>query len=441
MKKLVSSLIVFILLFGCVLPVFGEEESKWPEIKSESAIVIDNNTGMTLYSKEADKKMYPASTTKIMTALLVLENGNLNDAVTISETAVNSIGKDSSNAGLKAGETQTVQDLLYALMIPSANEAAFALGEYIDGTVEEFVARMNKRAEELGCKNTHFANPSGLHDDEHYTTAYDLSLIAREAMKNETFQKIVSTSSFTLPDNGYKRQSKFYTTNFLISQFIDTRYYYKNAIGIKTGSTSQAGNCLVSAAQSKGNTLIAVTLNAPKENNLVYSFVDSKNLYTYAFEHYKVKAYVENGQILGETTVKNAKDYAVSLLLADQKQEAFLPADFEEKDIEIKLNLQEKIKAPIQKDQVLGTADIFYQGQKLSTVNVIADKEIQYSFLVSVLSFFKTAIDKINIFHIPVPLFIPILFVIIVIICLIIAGIRRRRKRRYRYFSNRRRYR
>lgn len=114
MKKLVSSLIVFILLFGCVLPVFGEE-SKWPEIKSESAIVIDNNTGMTLYSKEADKKMYPASTTKIMTALLVLENGNLNDAVTISETAVNSIDKDSSNAGLKAGETQTVQDLLYAL--------------------------------------------------------------------------------------------------------------------------------------------------------------------------------------------------------------------------------------------------------------------------------------------------------------------------------------
>lgn len=441
MKKLISSLIVFMVLIGTVLPVYGEEETAWPEIKSESAIVIDNNTGMILYSKDADKRMYPASTTKIMTALLVLENGNLDDVVTISETAVDSIDEDSSTAGLRAGETQTVQDLLYALMIPSANEAAFALGEYIDGSVEQFVARMNKRAEELGCQNTHFVNPSGLHDDDHYTTAYDLSLIAREAMKNETFREIVSTTNFTLPNNGYRRQSVFYTTNFLISQYTDTRYYYKNAIGIKTGSTSQAGNCLVSAAESKDNTLIVVTLNAPRENGLVYSFVDTKNLYTYAFENYKLTEYVTSGQILGEVQVKNAKDYAVSLLLAEQKQEAFLPSDFDEKDIEVQTHLQENIKAPIQKDQVLGTADIVYKGQKLSTINVVADKEIEYSFFVSVVTFIKMVIDKINIFHIPVPLFIPILFVILVIICLIIAGIRRKRRRRYRYFSNRRRYR
>ena len=198
--------------------------------------------------------MYPASMTKIMTALLVLEKGNLDDIVTVSQKAVDSVDiYQSSNIGLQVGEEVSVRDLLNALLIPSANDAAYALAEYISSSELDFANLMNERARELGAVNTHFTNSSGLHDDDHYTTAHDIALIAREAMKNTTFAQTVSQSTFIFPQTNMRQSKATYAnTNHLVSRYLNTSYYYDKATGIKTGFTDEAGQSLVSFAEYGG---------------------------------------------------------------------------------------------------------------------------------------------------------------------------------------------
>ena len=252
------------------------------KIYSDAVILIENQTGKTLYEKNSEQKMYPASTTKILTAILSIEKGNLNDKVTVSKTAIAQMKPGYTSAYLSEGEIISVEDLLKVLLINSANDASNVLAEYISGSIDSFVTLMNEKSKELGCTNTHFVTTNGLHDDNHYTTAKDLAIIARYCMQNETFRKIVSMKKCVIPATNKSEERIYKNTNDLINP--TSGYYYPSCIGIKTGFTSEAKNCLISACSKNGLQVIAVVLGASiTENHKSARYVDSKTLYDYTY--------------------------------------------------------------------------------------------------------------------------------------------------------------
>lgn len=241
-KKLIVTLFTLILFFS-FLPVYADSEE--PQITADAAILIDSNTGKILYSKNENEKMYPASTTKIMTAILTIENCNLDDTVTVPYEAIASIPSGYSVAALQPGEKLTVNQLLQVLMVHSANDAANVLAYHVAGSIESFATMMNTKVSELGLENTHFTNPSGKHDENHYTTAYDLSKIMQYCMKNSTFRTLAGLKSCVIPATNKYDERIFSSTNELLTA---SNYYYKYAIAGKTGYTTEAKNCLVSVA-------------------------------------------------------------------------------------------------------------------------------------------------------------------------------------------------
>ena len=263
------------------------EKLKAEDIRGASAIVMDAKTGRVLFDKDADRRMYPASTTKIMTALLALEYGHLDETVTVPKQ-IAKLPKDSSLVPLKAGEKLSLQDLLYGLMLPSGNDAAVAIAAHVSGSVNDFVARMNERAAELGCQDTRFKNPHGYMQEDHYTTARDLALIAREAMRLETFREIAATGSYTLPAVSSKgKKRKLASTNQMLLE--SSSSYYPYEIGVKTGSHSKAGECFVGAAEKDGVTLITVTLKSSAKGK----WTDTRRLSEYGFSQYETYGFGE----------------------------------------------------------------------------------------------------------------------------------------------------
>ena len=267
MKKyrFLTLFLVIPMLFSLLsLPVAALDE---PELQCANAILVDANYGEVLYEKNADEKAYPASITKVMTALLVLdaiEAGKLtgDTMVTATSSALQGLSIYGSTANIKAGETMSVENLLYCLLLPSANEAANILAEAVDGDVATFVAHMNQKASELGCTGTHFANSNGLHDENHYTTAYDISLFMTAALKYDLFRQIISTPSHTVPATNLSGERFFYNTNALISNLYYAGYVYDKCIGGKTGTTDEAGRCLAAAAESGDTLLVSVILGS-----------------------------------------------------------------------------------------------------------------------------------------------------------------------------------
>lgn len=254
-----------------------------PDIVAESAVVMDANSGTILYGKEANTKRYPASITKVMTALLAVENCNMSDVITYSNSAVNGIEAGSSTAGINVGAKLTVEDSLYALMLVSANEAAAAIAEHISGSTAEFAKLMTKRAKELGCTNTQFKNPHGLPDEEHYTTAHDMGLILKEAMKHQEFRKIAGTISYTLKKSDTLKDTlELWNHAKILRQNSD--YYYEYAEGAKTGFTQVALNTLVTYAKKDNVELICVIL---KDHGADNSYTDTANLFKWAFNQVK----------------------------------------------------------------------------------------------------------------------------------------------------------
>ena len=275
-QKILFLAIAIILL---ITPTVVHAES--PTINSKAAILVEVSTGRILYEKNSTKQLYPASTTKVMTAILVLEKCNLTDMVTVNETALGNLPSGYVTCDLQVDEEISVNDLLYALMVKSANDAAYVLAEHVGGSVDAFADMMNIKAREIGCTGTHFVNPNGVHDDRHYSTAYDLYLITKYAMQNETFRKLVATTEYTLPaTNKYPNADRSFTTTNQLLNPESTAYYYKYATGVKTGYTSQAGNCIISMASRDGLDFIAVVLGGgATPSGLNARFIESKTLF------------------------------------------------------------------------------------------------------------------------------------------------------------------
>jgi len=260
------------------------EALKAGDILGEAAVVMDGSSGRVLFEKNADEKLYPASTTKTMTLLLALEHGHLDDTVTISDE-IAKIPKDSSVVPVMAGEQMTLRDLLYGMMMRSGNDAAVAVAVYVAGSVDKFADMMNQKAVELGCTNTHFVNPHGYQDTDHYTTAHDLALIAREGMKSDTFRRIVSTRSYQMAATNKHKARTIGSTDSMLNP--DSVSYYQYEIGVKSGYHSLAGQCFVGAAQKDGTTLVSVTLKSTKAGK----WADTRRLMEYGFTRYQRYAF------------------------------------------------------------------------------------------------------------------------------------------------------
>lgn len=266
------------------LPIESNEIPGWPQgpqIEAESAVLMDMDCKICLYEKNIHQRLYPASITKIMTALLTIENADLSDVVTFSENAVYGIEPDSSHIGIDAGEQLTVEQSLYGLMLASANEVAMGLAEHVAGSVEAFVDKMNERAAALGCKDTHFVNPHGLHDEEHYTSAYDMALIAREAYQNPIFLKVVSTVAYEIPPTNMEEETRYLLNHQKLLS--DEEMYYDGCQGGKTGFTDQALNTLVTYAKRDNRTFVCVNL---KTNGLAPIYADTGTLLDYGFANF-----------------------------------------------------------------------------------------------------------------------------------------------------------
>ena len=385
----------FLLFSSTIVPAFAYTPTNF-DVSAEGAMLVSMDTGDVLYTKNIHKKFYPASLTKIMTALLLLENTTDLDVetITVSEYAVKSLlGTDSSIGGFKVGEQMTARQMLYNLLLSSANDGAIAIAEHIAGSQDAFIEMMNERAAELGMNDTHFVNPHGLYNPDHYTTPYDMYLLTTEALKNSVFKEIVATKRYTMPATNMNVAKTLSNSNMLIDS--STVHYYQYATGVKTGFTDEAGRCLISTATKDGYSYLCILMKCP--NNLTrIEFGDTKNLFEWAFNDFEYKSVVNTDSIVGEEKVGLAWDVDHVSLVPESNFCSVIPskADSSTVTLDVVLN-SETIDAPVAKGQVLGTAKVMFAGEEIGTVRVVAAESVQRSKVLYGLRLLKDAMNTV----------------------------------------------
>lgn len=374
--KIKKIFIILLCTFLILIPfgnVLSADIVNQPSISADASIVIDNKTNKILYSKNENKKMYPASTTKILTAILVIENSNLDDLVTASYDAIMSIPDGYSIANIQIGEQLTVEQLLELLLVHSANDAANVLSEFIGGSTDSFVSMMNNRINELGLSNSHFTNVYGMHNENHYTTAHDLAIIMKYCLKNDTFRKISGQASCSIPSTNKYGTRTYNSTNELLIP--NSSSYYKYLTTGKTGFTSQAKECLVSSAYKDDLELIGVVLGS---NN---RFSDTRAIYDFAYSNYSIKIIANEGDIASNITISNATKETESLnLLLDESIPVLISNSQDISEISPEIILNDNISAPIEEGSILGKIKYTVAGVTYST-NIIAEHNVEKSKL------------------------------------------------------------
>lgn len=391
--------------------VMDNESMTPPSVRyANAALLVDMNSGRVLYGKNTTKRIFPASTTKIMTGILAIEMGDFDEVVSASSKAIAPITMHDSQIGILVGEKLTFEQLVHAMLIPSANDAANVIAVHLAGSIEDFADIMNQKAQELGMKHTHFENACGMHDDNHYTTAEDLAILAQYAMKNETFRDIVKKSTYKIaPTNKYDTQRDLSNTNLFLSSSFHRQPW---CVGIKTGHTSEAGYCLVSSAQYKEMNLLSIVMGCENEDleENAYSYLDSKAIYDFAFKNYKNKVVAAPGSIVCRSKVYESKKKKEVALTVDTPIQLAVPSKQEgEKDIETKIKLPERIPAPITKGTVLGTVTYSYKGTKIGTANLVAANDVERSLFLHIIHIIGKIILS-PFFFVPVILILLIVF-------------------------------
>lgn len=398
MKKIriLPLILLLCLLLSALAP--GALALDDPALDARAAVLADLDTGQVFVSKNADAKMYPASLTKVMTVLLAveaIENGtvSLYDEVTASADSTADMVEDGSTANIQPGETMTLENLLYCALVESANEACNIIAEYIGGSISAFVDMMNARAAELGCTGTHFANPHGLPDDNHYTTANDLYLITREAVSHDLFMEICNTVDYTVPATNMSEERHLSNTNGLINADSPyyKGYYYEYAKGVKTGHTSAAGYCLISTAEKDGVHLVAVVLGCTGVQNgdgtLTYNnFVDTINLYNWVFNNFSQQEILSSAELVAEVPVAMGADADSVTLRPKDVVTALLPNDADTSGFERQITIYsqqggESLQAPVSAGEVLGEITVSKDGVVYGTTALVASTSVQLSKL------------------------------------------------------------
>lgn len=384
-KKLFSLIFCILFVLSVPLSVSAYEPTGF-EVDAKSALLVSLDTDEVLYSKNENAKVYPASITKIMTVTLMLESElyDPDGTVTMTESALDLIsGTGSVVSWYKAGDKINQLDLVYLVLMSSCGDCAYLAAEYYGGTVNNFVNMMNSKAQELGLTGTHYSNPVGLHDDETYTTAVDTYTLTRYALKNETFKEVCETTRYTIEATASEPAHTLSTTNFL--QDNTTNYYYIYAKGVKTGFTNEAGRCLVSTATYNGYNYMCLVFGCTANAGKRYEFIDSKNLYKWAFTTFEFKEIAKSEEPICEMKVELSMETDFVPLYIENGFISVLPMDADESTISIVPKLSgESVDAPVKKGQKIGTADIVYAEKVIGTVNLVAGEDISRSTLLAI---------------------------------------------------------
>lgn len=441
MKKKISIVISAILVlstvfFSTFVPANAVSYKNNVKLASKSALLINLDTGQTVFEKNADKKRYPASTTKIMTYIIVAEHVDnfKKTEVEIKQSVLdvlNGTGSSVANVSSHVGEKMTVLDLLYSMMVPSGNDAAVVLADYVGGgSVEKFVSMMNDKAKKLGCKNTHFQNPDGLHNKNHYTTAKDLAIMTQYALTLPEFSKITNTTTYYVKGESFP----LVTTNSLIDANRGGSYYYQYAQGIKTGTTDEAGHCLVTIGSADGYSYLGVFLNSPinPENDVYGTMIDAKELFRWSLTKLELNQVASSETPICEEKINHAWGKNSVQLVPEKNINAIVPKTFEESDIKVETEIPDSIDAPIEEGDIVGKAVVYYNGKqvkektKIAEVNLVSNETVERSGILYVLSVIQSIIFS-NWFIVAIAA-----IVILLVIYIIISSIIKRRKRRNR---------
>lgn len=353
--------VLTILVIMLLLPSAVFSAAKQPSVKANAAILLDAKTGEVLFAHNIHKHYAPASTTKIMTAILAIESGRLDEKTQVSLKAA---GTGGSSMHLFAGQIITLRELVTGLMMRSGNDAAVAIAEHLSGSVEEFVSHMNAKAQALGAVNTQFRNPHGLTAPSHYSTAFDLAWIARYALTNPIFAEIVNTRETTIDwfdRRGKEKDVSLRNTNKLL-------WMLEDADGVKTGTTGEAGPCLVSSATRGNQRLIAVVLHDHSR------WYDSMELLKFGFDGFDLYEYAEAGQIIGPLPVEKGVAEAVDIRISQAAAVVVKPDDYSQ--VTIEMDLPETIKAPVYEGQKVGEVIFFVRDKAVKTVDIVATRAV-----------------------------------------------------------------
>ena len=397
-------------------------------------INLDDAEFPVIAAKNQDKKKYPASLTKIVTAIVTLNNvKDLKAKTTVSKGAILVLANTGAQvAGLKAGDELTIEQLLYLTMVHSACDACEVLAEYVAGSITGFVKMMNDWCKSIGCENTNFVNADGLHNPEHYTTAEDMAKITLEALKNETFTKIATTQQYKYG------KTNFIHTNFMLDKFHVT-YYYEYAEGIKTGSTTEAGYCVITKASKDGYNYLAIVMDAPvkklKGIDTKCSFIDAGTLFDWAFDSLKYSTVIRKNDLVTEIPVNNGDDADTIQLVAEKDITTIVPTSLDPSAVLVKpIDAPSDIDAPITQGDKICKAEIIYADKVIATVNLVAAKSVG-------LSTFLTVLNAVRNFFGQKAVLVILLVLILLVILYIVIFANRMRKDKRRIAEKRRRQR
>ncbi len=395
MKKLLSVFMSFVIISLTVfcVPFTAKAATYTPNVKiyadAYMLISLDDDSHPVVAEKNADKRKYPASLTKIVTTMVTLNKvQNLSQTTTVSKSAIEALyGTGAQVAGLKIGQTITIEELLYLTMVHSACDACQVLAEFVSGSVPAFVEEMNNWVKSLGCKDTNFVNPDGLHDPNHYTTPSDMAKITLAAMKNEIFNKISSTQQYKFG------KLNFIHTNYMLDKFHVT-YYYPYAQGIKTGSTEQAGYCVITKASKGGYNYLAIVMDSPIEVldgiKTKCSFIDAKSLFDWAFDSLKYTTVVRKNDIAYELPVNNGKDADTVQLVVKDDVTTLVPSTLDPSNVIIEpVDPPESLDAPVTKDDFVCKANVIFGEKTIVTVDLVAAKTVELSTFLKILNALK----------------------------------------------------
>ncbi|WP_303860538.1 D-alanyl-D-alanine carboxypeptidase family protein [Alkalibaculum bacchi] len=363
-KKIVTLLLILIIT---IQPITHANTD--PNILSPAAILMDAETGQVLYDKSAKERLYPASITKVLTAIIALEkNENLNEKVIIGKDVPYQIASNSSAIYLLPGEVVTLEQLMYALMVESANDAAVAIAEHTAGSVENFAKLMNDKAKELGATDSHFINPHGLHSEDHYTTAYDMALIMKEAIKNPVLRKLMTTSNYIIPETNEQQTRYLWTKNRLYKSEGD-EFYNDKVIASKTGFTTEAKNTLISAAENNGMSLIAVVLNGQSAS----TYYDTSALFDYGFTSFETSTLIRKDDFVKEQGIEKGSK---PLQIVSRSTIKYVKTKNNSDNINETIKISQNLPSTISKGDVIGTIEYSVGNEKVGEAQLVAGNEV-----------------------------------------------------------------
>ena len=391
-NRFLSALLLIPMVLSLTLPAtaIGQDDLN---LFCTNAALLDANHGDLLYDMKANERAYPASITKVMTALLVVEAisyGQLSPdtVVTVSSSAVQGIPSEYVTGAFKAGEEISIENLLYCMLLESDCDASNILAEAVDGTVPDFVAHMNRKAGELDCQGTHFTNTYGLHDENHYSTAYDLALIMEAALEYDLFRDVIKTPSYKVPATNLSGERYFFNKNALISNLYYEGYVYDKCIGGKTGTTDDAGRCLVAAAEDGDELLISVVLGSgpmqvPGDEKLKQGqFRESRRLLEYGFDNFHRVTITKDSEPVATVKVTMSRQADEVNLKPQGSIVRTLPKSMDLDDIETKIRLfAEEVEAPVEAGAVMGAMTLSYNGEVYGTLDLVAVTSVERSDL------------------------------------------------------------